>query len=62
MSSTSVAEKLTSTAVSSAVVTVTSSATGTSLTLVTVTVIVDWLESVPVPSSVTVYVKLSVPK
>ena len=62
MSSTSVAEKVTSTAVSSAVVTDLSAATGASLTLVTVTVIVDWLDSVPVPSSVTVYVKLSVPK
>ena len=47
---------------SSAVVTDLSAATGASLTLVTVTVIVDWLDSVPVPSSVTVYVKLSVPK
>ena len=46
---------------SSAVVAVPSADTGASLTAVTVTVIVDVLESVPVPSSVTVYVKLSVP-
>ena len=46
---------------SSAVVTDPSADTGASLTAVTVTVIVDVLESVPVPSSVTVYVKLSVP-
>ena len=60
MSSTSVAEKVTSTAVSSAVVTDLSAATGTSLTLVTVTVIVDVLLSA-VPS-LAVNVKLSVPK